>query len=163
MNAGGTANLSQFFCIFIIAATTSAAPTPQFVPQPTRSGNISEASLTISAAVTPIIVRPFVSMLILKTIGRPVVFAPANAARASSSDESVSIQIMSAPPLASACACSAKASAAASMVSVPAGSKISPVGPISPATITLRPLFSTDSRNSAAARSFNSATRFSPS
>ena len=162
IKAGGSANSLQLFFMFIIAATTSAAPTPQLVPQPVRSGSISEARLTMSAAVTPIMVRPLVSILMQKTIGSPVVLAPRNAACASSSEESVSIQMISAPPSASACACSANASVAASMVSVPAGSKISPVGPMSPATITLRPLLSTASRSSSAARLLSSTTRFSP-
>ena len=145
-----------------IAATTSAAPTPQLLPQAARSGTISPAMPMMSAAVTPIIVRPFVSILIEKTTGSPVVLAPVKAACASSIDESVSIQIRSAPPLASACACSAKASAAASMDSVPVGSNISPVGPISPATRTLCSLASAAVLSRAAARSFSSLTRSSP-
>ena len=162
ISAGGLGRDSQVFFMLTIAATSSAAPTPQLLPQPARSGTISPARLIMSAAVTPIIVRPLVSILIEKTTGRPVVFAPAKAARASSNDDRVSIQIRSAPPSRSAFACSAKASVAASMDRVPVGSKISPVGPISPATSTWRPLASAAFLSSSAARSLSSATRFSP-
>ena len=48
-------------------------------------------------------VRPRVSKVMVATIGRPVVAAPATAAASSSADEIVSIQSRSAPPSASAC------------------------------------------------------------
>ena len=62
---------------------------------------------------------------------------PSTAACTSSSALIVSTRKKSTPPSARASACSAKPAAASSAVRVPSGTRISPVGPIEPATSTL--------------------------
>ena len=73
------------------------------------------------------------------TTGKPVARAPAIAASVSSTDDMVSIHRISAPPRSRATACSANASWAAATLKGPRGSRISPVGPMLPATSTTRP------------------------
>ena len=96
-------------------------------------------------------VRPAVSKLMVPHQGAPARAMPSAAARNSSGAEMVSTQSTSAPPAISPRACSSNISAAASIVSVPSGAMISPVGPMEPATTTGRPAASAASRAISAA------------
>ena len=90
--------------------------------------------------MTPIIVRPAVSKLIVTTIGRWLTErAPSTAAVTSSRWLIVSIHSTSTPPSARPAAWAANAFLHSSIVIVPSGSSRSPVGPIEPATSTGRP------------------------
>ena len=109
----------------------------------------------------PIIERPAVSNVIVAITGRPVVLAAAVAASTSSRADMVSIHKTSAPPSARASACSVKAAIALSRSRAPRGTNNSPVGPIEPATITLRPALSAMSLASIAAALLSSYTRVS--
>ena len=71
------------------------------------------------SGVSPIMVRPTVSKVIVDTTGRPALAAAATAASNSPNAKTVSIQSTSVPPSASACACSAKIDSASSPVNVP--------------------------------------------
>ena len=137
----------------------SEAPTPQLAPK--ASGGLGSASTcrTKSSEVTPIMVRPAVSKLMVPHHGMPT-FAKASAAAANSSGaEMVSTQSTSAPPSLSPAAVSSNISTAVSWLSVPTVPMISPVGPTEPATTTLRPAASATSRPSAAARRDSSKAR----
>ena len=137
----------------------SAAPTPQLAPKASGGCAILSTSAAIPAEVRPIIVRPAVSKLIVPHHGKPAMVAASAAAAYSSKADMVSIHSTSAPPAFSASACSWKISTARAWVIVPMGSKISPVGPIDPATTTGRPATSAISRPRLAATRFNSPTR----
>ena len=141
----------------------SEAPTPQLAPKASGGFGSSATSAARSAAVTPIIVRPAVSKLMVQHQGAPVRAMPRAAARSSSGAEMVSTQSTSAPPASRPLACSSNMSAAASTVSGPSGAMISPVGPIEPATTTGRPAASAACRAMAAARRLSSKTRSSAS
>ena len=95
----------------------------------------------MSEPVTPIMVRPAVSKLMVTATGRSqAALAPRTAASASLRSLMVSIHNRSAPPSASPRACSAKASSHAWADTAPRGSSSSPVGPIDPATSMARPV-----------------------
>ena len=142
-----------------IEATSSDGPTPQLLPQ--ASSPCVRWMAANSFGVNDIIVRPLVSKLSVRTTGRPVERAPAIAASTSSLEDIVSIHSTSAPPAASAPACSAKATRAASTDSGPSWLRISPVGPMLPATTTSRPLPSASVRAMRAAAALSSWTRSS--
>ena len=141
----------------------SDAPTPQLAPKASGGCASSATSATMSAEVSPIIVRPAVSKLIVPHQGAPVRAIPSAAARNSSGAEIVSTQSTSAPPSSRPRACSSNISAASSIVSGPSGAMISPVGPIEPATTTGRPAASAASRAISAAIRLSSPTRPSAS
>ncbi|OIQ71695.1 hypothetical protein GALL_466870 [mine drainage metagenome] len=107
----------------------------------------------------PIMVRPAVSKLMVPHHGIPASRAASAAARNSSAAEFVSTHSTSAPPAFSPSACSWNTSTAISCVMLPIGAKISPVGPIEPATTTGRPALSAISRPSSAAILVNSCVR----
>ena len=144
-----------------VECINSAGPTPQLEPITLRSN--SSAQRTKSVGVIPIMERLAVSKVMVAQTGKPV-FLPASAAAMTSSlADMVSIHRTSAPPSASASACSVKHATAASWVSVPMGSKSSPVGPMEPATSACRPVFSawaaTARRAKVAAATLSSRTR----
>ena len=142
-----------------IQATTSEAPTPQLVPQAARRGVRDCSMAEKSLGEMPIMVRPLVSKLSVQTMGSSATAAPATAASTSSREDMVSIHSTSAPPALSASACSANAALASSKVRGPMGSMISPVGPMLPATATVRLLASATRRAICAARVLSSAMR----
>ena len=111
----------------------------------------------------PIIERPAVSNVMVLATLTPVAFAASSAAATSSFDDIVSIHSISTPPATSASACSRNAATALSCVKAPSGSNNSPVGPIDPATMIVRPVLapcaSATTRATLAAAIFNSVTR----
>src|SRR5690554_896473 len=147
-------------CIALITPSISAGPLPQLPPKATRP--ISCSASTAAAGLTPIIVKPRVSNVIVTTMGSELACrAPSTAARTSCRSLMVSIHSTSTPPASSAAACWAKPSRASSTLSVPSGSISSPLGPIEPATTTRRPAASAALRTISAPARFSSATRSS--
>ncbi len=145
--------------ILSTAATTSEAPMPQLVPQAWTRGLVCWCKFIRSEVPTPIMVRPLVSKLMVNMIGKPASPAPFTASSTSSSEDMVSIHNTSAPPRCNASACSANASMASSGCMSPSGERISPLGPIEPATIISRPETSISFLRISTAAVFSSATR----
>ena len=113
----------------------------------------------MSWGLIPIIVRPLVSNVIVARNGSPTSSTACIAASSSFSAYIVSIHATSAPPRRSPSACSAKASKASVRVRSPSGSSTSPVGPMEPATTTVRFASSATRRVIPAADSLISTTR----
>jgi len=137
----------------------SEAPVPQLAPKANGGLGRVSTSCAISAEVTPIMVRPAVSKLMVPHQGMPASAKASAAARNSSGALIVSSHSTSTPPSFRPSACSWNISTAAAWLRLPTGSMISPVGPTDPATITLRPARSATSRPSSAPTLFSSRTR----
>ena len=137
----------------------SEAPVPQLAPYASGAGSKSSTSLAISAEVTPIMVRPAVSKLMVPHQGISASLNASAAARNSSGAEIVSSHSTSTPPSFRASACSWNISTARAWLSSPTGSMISPVGPTEPATAILRSARSATLRPSSAPAMFSSRTR----
>ena len=148
-------------CIATIAGRSSAGPRPQLPPIATAPSALR--SFAACSGLTPIIVWPWVSKLIVTTIGTPGAAwrAPSTAASTSSSADIVSIQKTSTPPAWSAAACSAKPFTASARSRSPSGARIAPLGPMSPATTASWSGVWATSPARRAAASFSSATRVS--
>ena len=138
----------------------SDAPTPQFAPNATGGWSNFSTIAAIAFEVMPIIVRPAVSKLMVPHHGIPASFAASAAAAYSSGAEIVSTHKTSAPPSFRPSACSWNISTASAWVRGPRGAMISPVGPIEPATITVRPEASAMSRPISAAMRDSSRARW---
>ena len=120
------------------AASVSGTLLPQLAPMAASSRGPSRSASSLP--LTPIIVQPAVSKLMVTATGRSHARRAARtAASTSSSALIVSIHSRSTPPASSAAACSANAASHASMLMSPSGASSSPVGPIEPATSTGRP------------------------
>jgi hypothetical protein len=122
----------------LTVSTSIAGPAPQLAPNATSGGVIAWRNSTARSGVSPIMVRPPVSKVIVDATGSPVAAAAAIAAPSSSRPKLVSIHNTSTPPSTRPSACSPKVASASSRLRVPWGTSISPVGPIDPATTTGR-------------------------
>ena len=122
-----------------IAVSISSGPLPQFAPIAATPS--VDRVVAAAAGVVPIIVRPWLSNVIVTTIGRPgaTCRTASTAAVASSSEAIVSIQMASTPPSARPFACTANAARASCDSIVPNGASSSPRGPMEPATIPCLP------------------------
>ena len=129
--------------IFSTIGTNKSGPSEQFTPIASAPNPCNVT--TILSGKHPVKLLPFSSKVIVQKTGKLVFsFAASNAALISYKSIIVSMTIISAPDFSPCTICLLNISYALSKLSVPIGSNISPIGPISRATYFCFPLSTND-------------------